>query len=51
MIVRFYLEWIDYLEMLPPNKAMEILKAIVGLIRDEKLYSLPIQVKIWHILS
>ena len=32
----FYLEWIDYLEMLPPNKAMEILKAIVGLIRDEK---------------
>ena len=32
----FYLEWIDYLEMLPPDKAMEILKAIVGLIRDEK---------------
>ena len=32
----FYLEWIDYLEMLPPNKAMEILKALVGLIRDEK---------------
>ena len=32
----FYLEWIDYLGMLPPDKAMEILKAIVGLIREEK---------------